>query len=143
MLEIFLIWFNFPFSRVLEQVLEEQVLQTLHLVLVGVSLQVFKTELIFFLSLVYINRKSHRIWIHFLNNCNFLWIKSPTDKSPSSPAATASYIQLGEHCISCDSATDIWRWKGCHYSQMESATGCMGHRERNIQPTRKCWIHSR
>lgn len=47
MLEIFLIWFNFPFSRVLEQVLEEQVLQTLHLVLVGVSLQVFKTELIF------------------------------------------------------------------------------------------------
>lgn len=47
MLDIFLIWFNFPFSRVLEQVLEEQVLQTLHLVLVGVSLQVFKTELIF------------------------------------------------------------------------------------------------
>lgn len=42
MLEIFLIWFNFPFSRVLEQVLEEQVLQTLHLVLVGVSLHVFK-----------------------------------------------------------------------------------------------------
>lgn len=47
MLEIFLIWFNFPFSRVLEQVLEEQVLQTLHLVLVGVSLHVFKTDLIF------------------------------------------------------------------------------------------------
>lgn len=143
--KIFLIWLNFPFSRVLEQALEEQALPRLHLVLVGVSLS-FKNRADFFSFLWFIfidygkskNRNNFFFIIAF-----FLWIKSPTDKSPSSPAATAGYIQLGEHCIGCDSATDIWRWKGCHNSQMESATGCMGHRERNIQSTRKCWIHSR
>lgn len=51
--KIFLIWLNFPFSRVLEQALEEQALPRLHLVLVGVSLS-FKNRADFFSFLWFI-----------------------------------------------------------------------------------------
>lgn len=53
MVKIFLIWLNFPFSRVLEQALEEQALPRLHLVLVGVSLS-FKNRADFFSFLWFI-----------------------------------------------------------------------------------------
>lgn len=66
MVKIFLIWLNFPFSRVLEQALEEQALPRLHLALVGVSLS-FKNRADFFsfLWFIFIDKVSQRIGIIF------------------------------------------------------------------------------